>query len=329
MDRRFFLAGAAAAAAAAAAAPSTALAQAPAAAPATQPGQAPGFFRFRVGELVVTTVHDGFARRANAAEGFVTNAPAAEVQRVFDELALSPLNLPNPFVVTFVQGGGRTIAFDAGTGAGQMAPGTGMLPQGMAAAGIRPEDVSLICVSHFHGDHITGLTTADNQPFWPNAEIAVPAAEWAWWSDPANEARSPQGQRGTFANTARRFAPLRARMRVFEGEAEVASGIRAVAAHGHTPGHTAYHVASGNQQMFYTADASSRPELFLRNPGWSTVFDFDGPMATATRRRLFERIAAERALVTAYHFNFPAAGRVTREGEGFRWHPMDWMSQVV
>ncbi len=327
MDRRFFLAGAAAAAA-----PTAALAQAPSVAPA--PAQAPGFFRFRLGDVVVTTIHDGFVRRANTLEGFITNAPAADIQRALDEAALPAQGLLNPYVVTFVQtggvqGGGRTIVFDAGTGAGQLAPGTGALPAGMAAAGIRPEDVSLVCVSHFHGDHITGLTTADNQLFFPNAEIAVPAAEWAWWSDESNSARSPEGQRGTFANTARRFGPLHSRMRVFEGEAEVAPGIRAVAAHGHTPGHTAYHVASGSQQLFFTSDASSRPELFLRNPGWSSIFDFDAAMATATRRRLFSRIVAEQAVVTAYHFNFPAAGRVTRDGDGFRWHPMDWATQVV
>jgi len=268
MDRRLFLAGAAAAAA-----PAVALAQAPtpnppAAAP-PGPAQAPGFFRFRLGDLVVTTIHDGFVRRANALEGFVTNAAGADIQRALDDAALPAQGLLNPYVVTFVQTPRGLIAFDAGTGAGQLAPGTGALPAGMAAAGLRPEGVTLICVSHFHGDHITGLTTPDNRPFFPKAELAVPAAEWAWWSDESNAARSPQGQRATFANTARRFGPLRDRMRIFEGEAEVAPGIRAVVAHGHTPGHT------------------------------------------------------------AYHFNFPAAGRVTRDGEGFRWHPMDWASQVV
>jgi len=217
------------------------------------------------------------------------------------------------------------VLFDAGTGAGQLAAGTGLLPASMAAAGIRPEDVTLICISHFHGDHITGLTTADNRPYFPNAELVVPAAEWAWWSDTANEARSPQAQRGTFANTARRFGALRERMRLFEGEPEVAPGIRAVATHGHTPGHTTYQVSSGSQQLFFTADASSRPELFLRNPGWASVFDFDANLAAESRRRLFGRIAAERAVMTAYHFNFPSVGTVIREGDGFRWLPADWV----
>lgn len=321
MDRRYFLAGLAAATAAT-------QASLPASAQVAPTSQAPGFYRFKVGDLTVTTVHDGMVRRANPLEGLVTNQPSSAVQAALEAAVLPLQNLVNPYIVTFVDTGRGIVAFDAGTGAGQMAPGTGLLPQNLVAAGIRPDDVTLVAVSHFHGDHITGLTTAENQPFFPNAEIAVPAAEWAWWSDTANEARSPQQQRATFANTARRFAPLRSRMRMFDDGAEVAPGIRAIATPGHTPGHTAFHLSSGNQQFFVTADAAGRPELFLRNPGWHSVFDFDGNLAAESRRRLFGRIAAERARMAAYHFTFPGTGFIAAEGDGFRFVPADWSSVV-
>jgi len=321
MDRRYFLAGLAAATAAT-------QASLPASAQVASSAQAPGFYRFKVGDFTVTTVHDGMVRRANPLDGLVTNQPSSAVQAALEAAVLPLRNLVNPYIVTFVDTGRGIVAFDAGTGGGQMAPGTGLLPQNLAAAGIRPEDVTLVAVSHFHGDHITGLTTAENQPFFPNAEIAVPAAEWAWWSDPSNEARSPQQQRGTFANTARRFAPLRARMRMFDDNAEVAPGIRAIATPGHTPGHTAFHLSSGNQQFFVTADAAGRPELFLRNPGWHSMFDFDGVLAAESRRRLFGRIAAERARMAAYHFTFPGTGFIAAEGDGFRFVPADWSSVV-
>ena len=105
-------------------------------------------------------------------------------------------------------------------------------------------------------------------------------------------------------------------------------GVRAIATYGHTPGHSALHVSDGADQLFVTGDTSSRPELFLRNPGWSSVFDIDGATATASRIALFGRIAAERARMTAYHFPFPAVGSVQRAGEGFRFFPSDWSSAV-
>lgn len=296
--------------------------------PATATPQAPGFHRFKVGEFTVTTVHDGAAIRPNPLQGFILNAEPAQVEAALRDGALPTANLPNPFTVTFIDTGRGVVAFDTGTGAGQLAPGTGLLPRNLQAAGIDPASVTLVAVTHFHADHITGLTTRENAAVFPNAEVAVPAAEWAFWSDEGNASRVSEVQRGTFANTKRRFAPYQAKMRQYRDGEEVAPGIRAMAAHGHTPGHSVFHVTSGNEQLFVTADTSSRPDLFLRNPHWQSVFDMDGAMATETRKRLFGRIADERARFTAYHFNFPSNGYVTRAGDGFRFHPAEWTSST-
>ncbi len=292
------------------------------------PQQAPGFYRFKVGEFTVTMVHDGSAARPNPLQGFILNAEPAQVEAALRDGALPTTNLPNPFTVTFIDTGRGVVAFDAGTGAGQLAPGTGLLPRNMQAAGIDPAAVTLVAVSHFHADHITGLTTRENAVVFPNAEVAVPAVEWAFWSDEGNASRAPEGQRPTFANTKRRLGPYQAKMRQYQDGQEIAPGIRAIAAHGHTPGHSVFHVTSGNEQLFVMADTSSRPDLFLRKPHWQSVFDVDGAMATETRKRLFGRIADERARFTAYHFNFPSNGYVTRMGDGFRFHPAEWTSST-
>ena len=156
----------------------------------------------------------------------------------------------------------------------------------------------------------------------------MPAVEWAFWADESNSGRVPENQRGTFANVRRRFGPYQATLRQFARGAEVVPGVRALAAPGHTPGHTVFQVTDGAEQLFVMADTSSRPELFLRYPGWFSGFDIDGPMASESRRKLFERVAAERARITAYHFPFPANGYVARWGEGFRFVPADWSSMV-
>jgi glyoxylase-like metal-dependent hydrolase (beta-lactamase superfamily II) len=294
----------------------------------THMSQAPGFYRFKVGSFTVTTVFDGFTPRRNPTQGFVTNATPAAVEQALRDALIPVDSFDNPFTVTFLDTGRHLIAFDSGTGDGQLSPTSGLLDHNMEAAGIDEAKVTHVVVSHFHGDHITGLTTRENAMVFPNAEVVVPEREWAFWTDETNSGRVPEFQRGTFANVRRRFTPYQTRLRQVAWDAEVVPGVRALAAPGHTPGHTVYHVADGAEQLFVMADTSSRPELFLRNPDWSSVFDVDGPMAAQSRRRLFGRIATERARLTAYHFSFPANGYVAPWGDGFRFVPAEWSSSV-
>lgn len=300
-----------------------AAAQAPAAAPTTQ---APGFYRFKVGSIIVTTVHDGFFARP--VEGFVRNAPLADVQAVLAESFLPTDRLAIPFTITFVQRGDTLAVFDTGNGVTAPTATNGKMIANMAAAGIDPARVTHVIHSHFHGDHINGLLKADGTQAFPNAAVFVPAPEWAWWTDEGNATRSPEAQRGTFANTARRFAPYRERVQQFRPGAEVIPGVTSIAAHGHTPGHTIFRVADGDAQFMVLADLTNRPELTAPRPDWQIVFDFDGDAAAATRRRVFDMVATDRIRVTGYHYPFPANGFITRHTAGYRFIPADWSSAV-
>lgn len=240
---------------------------------------------------------------------------------------LSTTSMNDVFAITFLETPAGLTMFDSSTG-GQLVPSAGMLLANMAAAGIDPAHVTRVVMSHCHPDHITGLTTADNVALYPNAQILIPETEWNFWADTGNETRVRDYQRINFANVPRRLAPYRGRVERFAAGAEVLPGVRAVAAPGHTPGHTAFHVADGTEQLFICADTSSRPELFLRNPGWHHSYDIDPVTASATRVSLFTRIAAERARMTAYHFPFPANGHVQRMGDGFRFVPADWSDAI-
>ncbi|WP_165838696.1 MBL fold metallo-hydrolase [Roseicella frigidaeris] len=307
--------------------PRPALAQAAAGpGPGTAPTPAPGFYRFRLGGFTVTTVHDGF--RDIPLQGFVRNAPLEAVQALLAESFLPTERYRIPFTVTFLDTGRQLVAFDTGNGVTPPGATLGRLPETMRAAGIDPAKVDLVVHSHFHADHINGLLNAEGGRAFPNAEVVVPAAEWAWWRDRGNESRSPEGQRATFANTARCFAPYEGRIRQVAEGAEVIPGLRAIAAPGHTPGHTAYHVADGAAEMIFVADTTNRPEIFARRPDFHAVFDFDADLAEATRRRLFDRIAADRVRITGYHFPFPANGYLAKEGAGYRFVPADWSSAL-
>jgi glyoxylase-like metal-dependent hydrolase (beta-lactamase superfamily II) len=294
---------------------------------ASAPGQAPGFYRFRLGAFAVTTVHDGF--RTMPLEGFVQNAPLEEVRRVLAESFLPTDTYLNVRTATVVDTGRHLLVFDTGDGPQPPGATTGRMMENLRAAGIDPARVTHVVLSHFHGDHVGGLVTAEGAAAYPNAEAVVPEAEWRFWADEGNQARSPERQRPNFANARRRFAPFQGRIRQIADGAEAAPGVRAVAAHGHTPGHTCFHVADGAAQMMFLADTTHRPELTARRPGFHTFFDFDPVAAEASRRRMLDRVAADRMRVTGFHFPFPATGYVAKEGEGYRFVPADWAASGV
>ncbi len=319
--RRHAFAGAAAIAAAA-----SLPAAAQQAGPLMPATQSPGFFRYRVGAWTVTAVSDGFFRRP--VEGFVRNAPLAEVQAVLAESFLPGDTLAIPFTVTFAQRGDVLVVFDAGNGVTPANATNGRMIGNMAAAGLDPARVTHVIHSHFHGDHINGLLNAEGGRAFPNAQVLVPAPEWAWWTDTGNETRSPEGQRPTFANTARRFGPYQGRVTPYAPGGEVIPGVASIAAHGHTPGHTLLRLHDGAEQMIFVADTVNRPEIMARRPDWQIVFDFDGDAAAATRRRVLDMAATDRIRVTGYHFPFPASGFVARHSQGFMFVPADWATAV-
>lgn len=285
----------------------------------------PGFYRYRLGEFTVTMVQDGF--RIGQLQGFVRNAPLEEVQKVAAESFLSTTQLRIPFTVPVLQTAQDIVVFDVGNGPQAQPNATvGHFLHNLKAAGIEASQVTKVVQTHFHGDHIGGLITAEGAAAFPNAEVIVPEAEWAWWTDGGNETRSPENQRATFANTARRFAPYQGKVRRLAAGAEALPGVTAVAAHGHTPGHTAYRISSGNEQLMLVADTVNRPELIARRPDFHIVFDFDPIASEATRRRLFDQIAADRLRVSGYHFPFPSTGYLVKDGNGYRYVAAEWQS---
>ena len=289
--------------------------------------QSPGVYRQKIGSHEVTALYDGtWFRKID--DKFVRNAGPDEVAKALRDSFLQPGIVPTSFTATLVNTGSKLVLIDAGTG-GQLGPTTGHMPGALAAAGVKPEAIDLILISHFHPDHINGIKDKDGKKVFANAEIHVPAPEWAFWMDDAKMSAAPEGMRPLFLNVRRIFADIAAQVKRFEPGAELAPGIGSIAAYGHTPGHTAFTVSSGNQSLLVLGDTTNHPWLFARNPQWQGIFDMDGNMAVETRRRMLDRAAADRLQVSGYHFPFPATGYIVRIRSRIRRRAGDVAADVV
>jgi glyoxylase-like metal-dependent hydrolase (beta-lactamase superfamily II) len=295
----------------------------PAAAAAPPAGtQAPGLYRYKIGAFELTALYDGIWYRP-ITENFIRNAPFAEVEQALDTAFMPHDKLETPFTTLIVNTGQKLVLLDTGTG-GQIAPSAGMIGQNLAAAGISPKAVDQIVISHFHPDHINGIKDKDNALVFPNAEIMVPEAEWAYWMDDAAMNAAPADQKLTFLNQRRIFSDIAAQVTRFVPGKEVAPGIVTLPAPGHTPGHTVFAVHSGAQSLLVLSDTAQHPAIFARHPDWQATFDIDGDAAVATRKALFDRAAADRMLVTGYHFPFPACGHLVKTASGYEHVPLPW-----
>ncbi len=287
--------------------------------------QAPGFYRYKVGDITLTAINDGFARRP--LDGFVRNAELAAVKTAMEQAFLPADALNITFTTLVVENGGKLTLIDTGNG-DSGAPTSGTWMANFKAAGFDPKNVATVVFSHFHGDHINGFRLKDGTAVFPNAEVMVPAAEWAFWMDDAKMGAAPEAMKGAFAGVRRVFGPIAKDVRQFEAGKEIMPGITAVAAYGHTPGHTAFAVTSGTGKLMIMSDVTNHPALFVRNPEWSAVFDMDGPQAAATRRKMLDMVSAERMQVAFYHAPFPATGHIAKTGNGYELVPVQWSPAI-
>ena len=275
-----------------------------------------GFVKFKVGDIEMTALFDGiFSFPPN--DEFIKGVKAAEIAEALKAGGMSPAAIEIPLTILVANIGGKQVMFDSGTG-GQLGPTSGLMSaKNFAAAGIDPAKIATILVTHFHPDHIFGMMAADtNAALFPNAEVVVPAAEMAYWTDAANIGKMPDQMKGLAGRASATLGTWK-NVRKAEPDTEVVPGVRSVSTFGHTPGHTSYQLASGGKVLYILGDVSNIPALFLKHPDWQSQFDIQGDLAAATRHRMMDRVIAEGAMVAGYHYPFPGAGTVQKDGGGY------------
>jgi glyoxylase-like metal-dependent hydrolase (beta-lactamase superfamily II) len=282
--------------------------------------QAPGFARTSVGAITVTTVYDG-ALPIFAAD--MHGEPPERITELLGDGFLPPEGDLLTAVNTFLfRSGGRTVLVDAGAGT-SLGPGTGHLPENLRAAGIAPDQVDDVLITHLHPDHAFGLVTADGEAAFPSATVHVATLDAEHWLN-ESVAASAEGVRAQIHRWAMdALAPYRAegRLSTFAHGGQPVRGVTAVDLHGHTPGHSGYLVGDEGEQLLFWGDVMHNHTVQLRAPHVAMDIDSDRSVARAARQRVLDEIQARGWAVGGAHLPFPGIGRIRfRDGEA-RWVP--------
>lgn len=274
------------------------------------------FYTFQLGNCDCVSLYDGVADYK--LESMINNAPRTDV-----EAALLAHNLPvqmisTPYAYLFVKTGDHQVLVDMG--AGDLLPTTGKLLRSMYSAGITPESIDSIFITHAHPDHVGGALNEKSEPVFTGATYYICKTEWDFWfSD--NAVKLAGDWMTDFARA--KLTPLKGNMVMIEQEVNILPEVSVLFAPGHTPGHMVVSFVSNGKRLLYIGDTVLHP-LHLEHPDWLPVFDILPEQAAVSKRRIFDLVASTGSLVMGQHFPpFPNLGFVVKNGSRWEWQPID------
>lgn len=273
-----------------------------AAAPGPQP-TTPEARWFSIGTIRATALHDAEYLAANDGKTYGVDVGRGEVAKVLTAAGAPIDTIRGSVNALLVRLPGHVVLLDTGLGA--MAKGS--LVASLAAAGVKPADITDVLITHSHGDHVGGLVAADGSSAFARARIRMAAAEWTFMQ--------------TSAGAAKLVAAITPQVVTFTPGTVAVPGITAIPIAGHTPGHVAYELTSGRAKLLDIGDSAHSSIVSLAHPKWTMGFDGDKVVGKASRRKLLADLAASREMVFAPHFPYPGVGTVTAKGGGFAWVP--------
>ena len=269
----------------------------------------------QIGEAVLTSVSDG--NLVLPLSFSYPDVPGDELIALLEAHGQPTDSLMPDCNVPILKTSDRLILFDVGSGANFM-PTAGRLIENMEEAGFDPADVTDVVFTHCHPDHLWGLIDDFDEIVFPNASFHMGRAEWEFWRDPGTVDAMPEARKTFAVGAQNRLSYLEDMITLFEPGAEVLPGVEAVDTAGHTPGHMSYMLHGGSEPVLVAGDAILHFAVSFEHPSWPSGSDQDPEMGIATRKKLLDRLASDKAMLTAYHLPEPGEGRVEREGSAYR-----------
>jgi glyoxylase-like metal-dependent hydrolase (beta-lactamase superfamily II) len=279
-----------------------------------------GALRYKVGELEITALLDGYL---DVTPELVIGYEASEGQRLRDAALVEGEALRIPVNAYLVNTGDRLILVDAGT-SDALGPTMGRLPDALAAAGVTPDQVDALLITHMHPDHLFGVIDGNGNKVFKNAELILPEVDKAFWFDDAAMNGAPEQFKPFFVGARKAADAYKDSQTLISGDKEVLPGIRSMALPGHTPGHTGYLFDSNGETLVIAGDIIHMAVYQFSRPDWGIGFDIDPGQAVTTRKAFLDQAAADKLFFAGAHIPFPGMGRVAKDGEGYRFVAANW-----
>ncbi len=273
------------------------------------------FHRFKLGGFELTVLNDGIMVTDGPHPLFGGKQPSESVAELMRQNNLSTEKVALPFSPVILNTGTELVLFDTGNGESRRGGGVGRLGDAMQTAGYTPEQIDVVVITHMHPDHIGGLMEG-GAPAFPNARYVIGEAEYAFWTD---DARASGPTEGLYKMGQSLVVPLAEKMTFLKDGTDVVSGVAALEAFGHTPGHLGYRIESEGRQLVLTGDVANHYVIGFQKPDWGFGFDADKALASATRRSVLGMLAADRLPFVGYHMPFPSVGYVEPINDAFRY----------
>jgi len=284
--------------------------------------QAPYFYRFAHGNMQATVVSDGILPLGEPSSSFLGTSKE-EIGKMLTDNFLSPSTVILEQSALVLNTGDKLVLFDTGMGSSTMfGPTTGKLLASLKAAGIDPKDIDAVVATHAHCDHVWGIMADDGSRHFANAQIYISQADFDYWTDETKLSMKDPAYMQPFVEGARKnLLPNRDRIIFLKDGQEFLPGIQAMAAPGHTVGHTIFMVSSEGKTLAVIGDLTHHQVLLVEKPRIEFAYDTDSKQSANTRVRVLDMLAANRIPLIAYHFPWPGVGHVAKNGDGFRYFP--------